>query len=336
MDIRLPLATLRATMEAALLPRGFSPARAADCARLFSEADLDGVRSHGAARFPRFVSWVEKGHVLPAAEPVLEEALGSWERWDGRRGPGNLNALAAVDRAVALARAGGIGLVALRDTNHWMRGGAYGLRAADSGCAAICWTNTMPNLPAWGAKVPVLGNNPLVVAVPREGGHVLLDTAMSQFSYGKMEAYRDRGEELPVEGGFDRGGRPTREAGAILERMRPMPIGFWKGSGLSLLLDLLAALLSGGDAVPAVGRRGDERGLSQVFLAMDLSRRDGGAVRALVEEVLASVRGAEPAVEGQPPRFPGERTAATRAENLARGVPVEEGLWAELRRLGGA
>ena len=89
-----------------------------------------------------------------------------------------------------------------------MRGGQYGLRAADSGCIGIAWTNTTPNMPAWGcARDAILGNNPLVIAVPRAGGPVLLDMAMSQFSYGKLEAYAARGEELPAPGGYDAEGQ---------------------------------------------------------------------------------------------------------------------------------
>ena len=109
----------------------------------------------------------------------------------------------AMAAAIGLSRAHGIGCVALANTNHWMRGGTYGWQAADAGCVAICWTNTLPNLPPWGADMPRIGNNPLVIAVPRAAGHVVFDIAMSQFSYGALESYRKRGELLPVDGGFD-------------------------------------------------------------------------------------------------------------------------------------
>ena len=89
---------------------------------------------------------------------------------------------------MTLARTHGIGLVALAETSHWMRGGSYGWQAADRGLFAICWSNTLPNLPAWGTVTPGLGNNPLVLAIPRADGPVVLDMAMSQFSYGTMTA----------------------------------------------------------------------------------------------------------------------------------------------------
>src|SRR6266853_6329013 len=92
------------------------------------------------------------------------------------------------------------------------------------------------DLPPWGASDPRVGNNPLIIAVPRAKGHVVLDMAMSQFSYGALATYRMRGEPLPVEGGFDAGGRLTRDPAAIEASKRPLPIGYWKVFGLALML----------------------------------------------------------------------------------------------------
>ena len=108
--------------------------------------------------------------------------------------------------------------------------------------------DTLANLPAWGATTPTIGNNPLIIAVPRLGGNVLLDMATSQFSYGMLAAYSKRGQPLPVDGGFDSAGNLTKDAAAIEASQRALPIGYWKGSGLSLVLDMLAAMLSGGHA----------------------------------------------------------------------------------------
>ena len=147
---------------------------------------------------------------------------------------------------------------------------ATACRPRSKGLFAICWTNTLANLPAWGATTPTIGNNPLIIAVPRPGGHVLLDMATSQFSYGMLAAYSKRGQPLPVDGGFDSAGNLTKDAAAIEASQRALPIGYWKGSGLSLVLDMLAAMLSGGHAtyqIPLDPLR--ETGLSQIFLAID-------------------------------------------------------------------
>jgi 3-dehydro-L-gulonate 2-dehydrogenase len=337
--MRVEFEEMRATLGRVLEGLGFSAERAARFATLFAESSLDGVYTHGLDRFPRFVRYVRDGLVDPGASPVLTAAFPALELWDGRLGPGNLNAEFCMGRAIAIARRSGTGAVALKNTNHWMRGGSYGWQAAEAGCAAIAWTNTMPNMPAWGARSAGLGNNPLVIAVPRKGGHVVLDMAMSQFSYGKLEAYRARGEALPVEGGYDGEGRASKDPGAILEAGRPLPIGYWKGSGLSLLLDLIASALSGGSSVSDIGARGAEFGLSQVFLAFALERLpDPEALLARVEATVAHLREGTPVTEAGADaasgiRYPGERTLKIREENLRLGIPVTESLWQEVLRL---
>jgi 3-dehydro-L-gulonate 2-dehydrogenase len=189
----------------------------------------------------------------------------------------------------------------------------------------------MPNLPPWGAAEARLGNNPLVIAVPRARGHVVLDMAMSQFSYGALAAYRKRGEQLPVAGGFDREGRLTRDPGAVEDAGRPLPVGFWKGSGLALVLDMTAALLSGGLAthqIPADPVA--ESGVSQVFLAFDLATLGGtDAADSFADEVVGHYK--DGSAEGGAVRYPGERVLAVRRENTRRGIPVDPEVWEQVR-----
>lgn len=144
---RVPFEEVQQTLAAVLRKLGLAPDRAQTCARLFAETTCDGVYTHGINRFPRYVTTIRNGSVVVDAEPKRISAFGALERWDGQRGPGNLNALAIMDRTLALSREHGIGCVALANTNHWMRGGSYGWQAADAGFAALCWTNTLPNLP---------------------------------------------------------------------------------------------------------------------------------------------------------------------------------------------
>lgn len=330
--IRIPFEDLYAALRRAMLHLGLAEDRAAKCARLFAETTRDGVYTHGLNRFPRFVETVRNGSVDVNAEPTKIAGMGAIERWDGRRGVGNLNAYASMERAIALARQYGIGAVALANTNHWMRGGTYGWQAADRGLFAICWTNTLANLPAWGATTPTLGNNPLVIAIPRPGGHVVLDMAMSQFSYGSLSAYSKRGELLPVDGGFDTEGNLTKDAAAIEASQRALPIGYWKGSGLSLVLDMLAAMLSGGHAtheIPLDPLR--ESGISQIFLAVDPSSIANSAeISRIADGILQSLRESEPVDPGKPVRYPGEQTLQLREENIRLGVPVDPEIWSQL------
>ncbi len=158
--IRVPYQEVFDTLFRALLKLGFKPERAQLCARLFTDTSRDGVYSHGLERFPRFVRGIRNGLIDIHATAELVSACGPLERWNGRRGPGNLNAHHCMERAIALSRAHSMGCVALANTNHWMRGGSYGWQAADAGVIGICWTNTMPNLPPSGASDPRVGNNP--------------------------------------------------------------------------------------------------------------------------------------------------------------------------------
>ena len=329
--LRVPYHELHDTFSRVLVQVGFKPDGARLCARLFADASRDGVASHGLNRFPHFIRMIRTGIVDVHARPVRIEARGALERWDGRSGPGNLNAHECMARAIVLSQEHGAGCVALANTNHWMRGGSYGWQAADAGAIGVCWTNTLPNLPPWGASDPRVGNNPLVVAVPRRDGHVVLDMAMSQFSFGALASYRMRGDPLPVAGGFDAAGALTNDPAAIEASRRPLPIGFWKGSGLALMLDLVAAVLSGGRATHQVPIGPDaETGLSQVFIAFDVSG-DADAASRIADEVIRFTQ--QPSAGADRVRYPGERTLETRLRSMTQGVIVEPSIWEEVRSL---
>ena len=161
----------------------FSDNKATLLAEVHTENTLYGINSHGINRVPRFIDHVAKGIIDIKAEAEKAETFGSIERWNGNLGAGVINAVKCTNRAVTLAKENGMGLVALRNTNHWMRGGYYGWQAAKEGCISILFTNTQPNMPAWGGQEARIGNNPFVVSIPRKEGHIVLDMALSQFSF---------------------------------------------------------------------------------------------------------------------------------------------------------
>lgn len=308
---------------------GFQDDAADLAARIFADASRDGVYSHGLNRFPQFIDSILDGYIRVDAKPEFIGSFGSLEQWDGNLGPGSLNAWFSMERAIALSRESGIGCVGLRNSNHWMRGGTYGWQAAAAGVIGICWSNTRPNLPPWGGIEPRLGNNPLVIGIPREDRHVVLDMAMSQFSYGQLETHRLAGKQLPVMGGYDLEGGLTRDPTEILASERPLPIGFWKGSGLSLVLDLIGAILSGGKAVHEISE--EESSLSQVFIAIDPSRLTGR--EHMVEDILQYFKTATPMEDGGAVYYPGERSLRTRQESISSGVLVEAEIWEAVQRL---
>jgi len=314
-----------------LLRHGFSADRADLCARLFAETTLDGVYSHGLNRFPAFIDSVKRGIVRPENEPTLLRSCGSVEGWDGNLGPGNLNAWFCMQRAISLSREHGMAAVSLRNTNHWMRAGTYGLQAARENCIGICMTNTTPNVPPWGGREAKIGNNPIAIAVPHEPYPILMDMAMSQFSYGKMEVLEKLGQKLPCAGGFDKDLQLTDEPAAILESGLALPAGNWKGSALAVMIDLLVAILSGGATTQEIATRSEEYGVSQLFIAFDLGQITDAENRArAIKEVTDSLRETAVIEPGSQVFYPGQQTRMRREENLEKGIPVDPDTWEKI------
>jgi len=326
--ILIPSQQMQERFAAILLKAGFTNDRAKECASIFTANSVDGIYTHGVNRFPRFVQYLKDGFVQPHAAPSLKSKFGGIEQWDGNLGPGPLNAVHATQTAMQLAQEHGIGCVSLANTNHWMRGGTYGWQAAKAGFVFIGWTNTTGIMPAWGALDPKLGNNPLVIALPYKDEAIVLDMAMSQYSYGAMELAVLKNERLPVAGGYNLKGELTNDPAAVLSSKRPLPVGYWKGAGLSLLLDILATVLSGGLAVHQIAQKDVENCLSQVFIAIDISKLGNhsmiaNTVKGIIEDYHQSI-----AIDAAKKiTYPGERVMQTREKNLANGIPVLKKVW---------
>jgi len=311
-----------------LIKLGFTESNAKQCAEIFTANSVDGVYTHGVNRFPRFARYVRDGYVKANAVPSLQSKFGGIEQWDGNMGAGPLNGVHATDNAMRLATEYGIGCVALSNTNHWMRAGYYGWRAAKKGFVFIGWTNTIANMPAWGATDARLGNNPLVMAMPYNDEAIVLDMAMSQYSLGAMEQVAMRNEMLPVNAGFDKDGKLTNDPSAILATRRLIPTGYWKGAGLSLVLDLLSVILSNGLSTQEISKIPVEYGLSQVFIAIDLSKLGNhSSMAAAIENIIADYHRSIPDGGSQKITYPGERVMQSRKKNLANGIPVMKKVW---------
>lgn len=319
-----------------LVSRGYSEDIAEESAQNFLKNSLDGIYSHGVNRFPRVVEYIDKGYIKVDAKESVVQSLGAIEVWNGNLAMGNLIATRAMDRTIQLAKAHGIGAVAIRNTNHWMRAGAYGWQAANANCAGMCWTNTMPNMPAWGSIEAIIGNNPFVLSIPRENGqHVVVDMAMSQFSYGKIEEYKLQNKELPVHGGFNTKGELTKNAKEIEESLRPLPTGYWKGSALSIALDLFASVISGGLTTALIGEQSEtEYSLSQMMIAIDVTQLSSyGTSDEIIDHTIKLLKQSKKVDENTDIRYPAEREYKTRIENLEKGIPVNESIWNQIKEL---
>ncbi len=331
--VLISAAEMKETFLSILLQHGFEKGRSETCADVFTANSIDGVYTHGVNRFYPFILSVKEGHVIPNNEPVLSLATPALEQWDGQLAPGISNAINATDRAMLLAKGNGIGCVALAHTNHWMRGGYYGWQAAKAGFLLIAWTNTIANMPAYNAMDPRLGNGPLVIAVPFSDDAIVLDMAMSQFAFGALQQAKMKGEKLPVFGGYDKNGELTNDPAAILETKRMLPMGFWKGAGLSLLLDILSAILSGGQATHQITQRKSEYDISQVFIAIDIQQlKNYSGIQTCISNIIEDYKQSIPSGDKEI-LYPGERVLRTREKNLQNGIPVLEKIWEKIKTL---
>lgn len=333
--LRLPFDEIKSVLARVLRARGCPADRAEKVAVEMARNDLEGTYSHGVNRFVRLVRNIDDGLIDVNASPVPIAAFGAIENYDGGGGLGIPNAWFAMDRAITLAKEHGIGLVALRNTNHWLRAATYGYQACDAGMAGICFTNTIANMPTWGGVDARLGNNPLVLAFPRAKGHIAVDMAMSQFSYGALEMAQMQRRQMPVDAGFDEAGRLTRDPAQVIATRRILPTGYWKGAALSFLLDVFASGISLGNSV-AMGSRlsGDEHALCQVMIAINV-RAIAPEIdsTAILEDNIDFLLHSIPADPQKPIVYPGQKAQRTRAENTEKGIPVDEVVWRRILAL---
>ena len=321
-------------LKSILLRYKFSNKDADLCAQIFANNTLVGVASHGINRFSSFIKLINEGCIKVGSKPMLIKSFGALEQWDANLGPGPLNAWSATDRVMEIAGENGIGCVAYKNSNHWMRAGTYGWKAAEKGFILICWTNAYPMMPAWGSSEPTLGNNPMVLAVPRKSGHIVLDFALSQYSFGKLADYKREGKSLPFIGGYNGEGEFSADPSEVLDSRRPLPIGYWKGSGLSILLDLIAAILSGGKTSFELGFTEHDTGMSQVFIAVDPRKvQSADSINQIADKIILSIKKSTPLKEIDQILYPGERIKKTREINLRDGIRIDQKIWEKVEKL---
>lgn len=336
--MRVQFDEMRDVIERALRNGGADEKQAKLMSEVYATSSLKGVYSHGLNRVARLISFVDRGYVDPKGKMELIAEKGAVKNYDGNLGFGILNAMQAAKEAAKLAKEFGIGMVSVRNTTHWMRGGSYAEMIADEGLIGMAWTNVESVMPVWGSDEASIGNNPIGIAIPSEDGPVLLDMACALYSYGKLQTTRLLGEQLPYPGGYNKDNELTTDPAEIEETSRVLPIGYWKGSGLAIALDLMAALLANGKAGVHMDQedRGNCTSCSQIFIAFDpspiISKED---YEKTVADVKNHVHSASPIDPKRPPSYPGEGMVKREQENREKGIPVDEQIWNEVKRLAG-
>lgn len=326
---RIAVAEVERAIAAALRRAGCDGENAAAVAGVVAAAERDGCASHGVFRLGGYLAALRSGKVDGAARPAVSRLAPSVLRVDARGGFAPLAMEAARAQLAPLAREQGIAAAALVDAHHFSALWADVEPLAADGLVALCMTSYMPAVAPAGARVPFFGTNPMAFAWPRAGGaSLVIDQASAAMARGEVMLAAREGRTLPPGVGVDASGSPTCDPAEVLKGAI-LPFGGHKGSGIALMVELMAGALIGQafsvETAAADNRDGGPPRGGIFLLAIDPARfGDAGGWLEHAEGFLARLS----ALEGV--RLPGDRRAANRRRSDAEGVEIPAKLWAEV------
>ncbi len=337
---RVPASAIRSLIAESLAAVGLTPAHADTCAALMSEADLTGADAHGVFRLPQYVRRLRAGGFN--ARPDIKVTMsGATALVDGDNGMGHLVMSRATETAIALARELGVAWVGVRRSNHAGPAGLYAELPAAAGMIGVYSAVANANhMAVWGGADPLLGTNPLAIALPSGDGPMVLDMATTVVSYGTVKNYALQGRAMPPGWMVDTTtGADINDARRAAEGLL-LPIGGYKGSGLAIMLGLLAGPLNraafGRDVVDFNADDASETNTGHCIVALDIARfLPLDVYQAEVDRHIAELKASRRLPGVDEIRMPGERRRQCRAERSRDGVPVAPQLLAQLDKLAG-
>jgi LDH2 family malate/lactate/ureidoglycolate dehydrogenase len=318
---------------------GLSP----DDARLTAEnlvfANLRGVDSHGVIRLKAYADRLRAGGFKAGARPrvVCEEE--SSAAIDAQHGMGQVAATAGMQLAIAKARQTGLALVTVRNSNHFGASAFYALQAVEHGMIGFAATNAGPTMAPTGGREGRLGNNAFALAIPcRERPPLVLDMATGAVAWGKIFVAQQEGRKIPATWALDRNGVPTDDPNAAAHQGLIQPMGGYKGYGLSLCIDILTGVLSGGGFSTHVRTLYDQLETpSQVAHTCAALRIDAfmplAEFQARIDAIIGLMRSCPTAPGVERIFVPGEIEHETEQHRRTHGIPINAALQSELAAL---
>lgn len=323
---------LEALITAALVASQTSHANARSVARALAQAEIDGQAGHGLSRVPTYAAQAKVGKVDGHAVPRVQQTRPGSLMIDVANGFAYPALDLAITQLPGLASVNGIAAAGFVRSHHFGVAGRHVERLAEAGLVALAFGNTPKAIPPWGGKRPLFGTNPIAFAAPRSGEPpIVVDLALSQVARGKILTAAQKGEPVPPTWAVDEDGRPTTDAKVALKGAL-QPIGGAKGAALALMVEVLAAALTGAhfgfETSSFLDAEGPPPAVGQLLLAIDPGAFAGEDVFA---DRIAALTGAIGDDAGA--RLPGDRRIALRATAARQGVTVDAGLLAEVRAL---
>jgi L-2-hydroxycarboxylate dehydrogenase (NAD+) len=334
---RIPGATLRAFLVDVLVACGLNEADAATVAGAMLEADLTGSDAHGVFRLAGYVREFKRGAFNPRAKIAVLERGPATALIDGDQGMGHVVMTYAANLAVELARTSGVGWVGARRSNHAGAGATYATIPLAHGMVGIYGAASSVNhMAPWGGTEPLLGTNPMAVAIPAgKEAPVVLDIATSLASNGAIRTHELEGKPMPAGWVQNRkDGSPVTDARRLTEGTY-LPMGGYKGFGLSLIIGLLAGPLNraafGRDIKDFAAPRGGDSNVGQFVIALDVARfLPLDAFKAEVDRHIGELTSSQRLPGVAAIRVPGQGRLVRRAEREQNGIPLTAALLAQV------
>jgi LDH2 family malate/lactate/ureidoglycolate dehydrogenase len=342
-ELRIGVAALQNFGEAAFAKVGCG----ADEARLLTEilvlADLHGMHSHGVMRIPQYGPKIAVGGFKPGRKGRIVRETASAVFLDGEGGIGQTITVRAMQEAMRKARETGVGICGVTNSNHYGAGAYYGLMAEREGMIGVLTTNGSANMPPYGGggKIYLTGPLPITVAVPTGPGSrwpFLLDMAMGVASKGKIVYAAEKGEKIPLGWAADKHGQLTDDPKAVINGGWVLPIGGYKGFGLTCVLEILSGVLTGGALGNEIGNlftspAATPQDLGHFAMAIDPAVfMPLDAFRARMDIYIAMMKAADLAPGVEEITMPGEPEFRREEDRRRNGVPLDVNLIARLNK----
>ncbi len=291
-------------------------------------------QGQGLEKLFRYHRRVGNGGIVPDAPMEWVREGPTYALLDASKGFGYVAANRAMERAIDLASDAGVAMVGVRDSNHFGIAGYHALQAAKNDLIGWSFTNAKAEMAPWGATEPVLGTNPWGIAVPRRDTHpILLDMALTMSGKGMMRWYEEAGKEIPENWALTPKGQRTTDPSEAMDGPL-LPIGEYKGYGLSLVTDVLTGVMTGALFGKSVFQDDEHFDVGHMMLAIDpgvFLKRERFDER--LEHLVDEVKNASPIDADSPVNLPGEAEFERMEHRREEGVPVAKETVVDLQPL---
>ncbi len=328
MPVRLTLEKVHELACEALVACNTDGHNAESVAASVTASEADGIHSHGLARLPTYCEHARCGKIDGHARPAVERVASAGIRADARDGFAHSAIDLGLERLLPLARETGIAALAVTRSYNCGVCGYHVERIADAGLVALGYVNAPASIAPWGGSDPVFGTNPVSFAAPRQSGPPLvIDQSSSVVAKSEIVVHKHNGEPIPEGWALDAGGNPTTDPEAALAGSM-VPMGGYKGAGVALMVEILAAAVTGSNLAIEASSFADNEGGSprtgQFFIALDPQVFSAGTFGDRLERLLAAIESQEGA------RLPGRGRLAARERTARDGIEIAEALHARL------